>query len=286
MRYCTRPPWKERRLGPERRSATFARRPLQGAPGETPLSRRGRECAARAYRGGRDELLYYRYGGVGAGEGVAGRKRDPGRTLQGPAARRACGPERHHIHQWRPYDDGLRLLFRTRPRPQRDRRAEAGRGGIRPYRQDQHARVRLRSHRRPFALRSNEKSPRYAQDNGRLQWRLGGRGRGKPLLRRARLGHGRLHPDPRGPLRYRRHEADLRAGEQERCLPTLLEPRPRRSHHPHRGGQRPDAERPGRPRPGRPLLGRPTRRGLYAGSPTRTPGSQYRSSDELLFRSR
>src|SRR5215212_1860346 len=54
-------------------------------------------------------------------------------------------------------------------------------------------------------------------------------------------GHRRLYPYPRCPLRYRRHEADLRAGEQERCLPTLLEPRPRRSHHPHRGGQRPDA---------------------------------------------
>ena len=103
---------------------------------------------------------------------------------------------------------------------------------------------------------ANEKSPRYAQDHGRVQRRLGGGGRGKPLLRRARLGHGRLHPYSRGPLRYRRHEADLRAGEQERCLPTLMELGPCRSHHPHRRGQRLDAERPGRPRPGGPLLRR------------------------------
>ena len=80
-------------------------------------------------------------------------------------------------------------------------------------------------------------------DSRRLERRLGGGGRGGRMHRCARLGHRRLHPPARGPLRRRRAEADLRPGLPLRPDRLRLVARPDRPLHEGRGGLRDHAER-------------------------------------------
>ena len=239
-----------------------------------------------AHRGRRDQRLHHRHGRAGARGGVASRGRDLGRHLPGAAARRASGLEGSDLHRGNAHHDGIGLLRGPRPRPRRHGRAPAARRRRRHSGQDEHPRVRLRSDGRPLALRTYEEPPRSRQDHRRLQRRLGGGRRGEPRLRRSGIGHRRLDPHPRRPLRRRRHETDLRSREQARRVPPGLDPGPRRPTLPHRRGQRPPAERAGRPRPPGSLLREPTPGGLRPRAARRPPEHRRRHPQGLLLRAR
>ena len=98
------------------------------------------------------------------------------------------------------------------PGRRRRGRAAAARRRRRRPRQDRTARVRLRRDDPQPALRRLPQPVGPRPRARRLQRRLGRRARRRPVPRRARHGHGRLGPHPRGAQRRQRAAADLRAG--------------------------------------------------------------------------
>ena len=108
----------------------------------------------------------------------------------------------------------------------------------------------------------------------RLLQRLGRRGGGRPLPRRARHRHRRLHPGAGGAFRRRRADAEHRPGEPPGRDPQLLHLRPLRAARLDRRGLRPAARRARRPRCRGPALARPAgapRARLHGGAAHRPP---------------
>ena len=84
-------------------------------------------------------------------------------------------------------------------------------------------------------------------DSRRLERRIGGRGRGRRMHRRARLGYRRLDQAAGGVLRRGRPQADLRTGLPVRPRGFCLLPRPDRSDHEGRDRRGAAHERDRRP---------------------------------------
>ena len=125
--------------------------------------------------------------------------------------------------------------------PQADRR--------RPARQDQHAELRLQGHVRQHDRAAVHEPVEAGPDVRRVlgRGRLGGGGRAR--ADRARLGRGRLDPDPVRALRHLRAQAVVRAGAVRADggpLRGALPQRPDDSDRPRRGDPAPGDGRPGR----------------------------------------
>ena len=161
----------------------------------------------------------------------------------GGQTRRDQGPARHRGPR---HDVRLDPLRRPRAGTERRGGAAPGSGGLPRRRHVEPARVRVRHLVAEPALRHGAEPALPGPPRGRLEWRLRSgaalpgppRGRLDWRLRsgdrrsrrrpRARHGLGRLDPDPRGVVRHRRLQADVRPRARRRCLPARAELRPRR----------------------------------------------------------
>ena len=83
----------------------------------------------------------------------------------------------------------------------------------------------------------------------RVEWRIGGGGRGRLRAARARFRHRRIDPSARGVVRRRRDEADVRRGVALRPGRVRVVPRPDRAVRDHRRRRRAAARDDLGPRP-------------------------------------
>ena len=248
----------------------------------SPLERRWRPRWPGSPRTIRAQRVRHRPGGAGSRAGAPARRGDRARAAPRRAARRQ-GPDRCRGGS---DDRGLADPGRQRRPGERDGR-EAARGrrcGDR--RQAQHARVRVRrAHDEPALRPVPEPLGHRTRLWGLERRQRRGRRRG-PRCRRARVGHGRLGPNPRRVLRNQRHSPFHRARPLPRGGAALLELRRRRPDGTHDRGLRAPAPGDRRARPGR-SLERPcparTRCGVARRGSPRAPG---RGRVRLLLRRR
>ena len=140
------------------------------------------------------------------------------------------------------------------------------------------------THQRQRPLWRGAQSLAAGSSPGRLERRLGGGGRGRPRLCRDGQRHRRLDPPAGRVLRHRRHQADLRPGQQVRRPAAVLVAGPRRPADPQRRRCRAAAPGAGGLRSARSDLGRPAGARLQRRPRQGRPGIAHRRRARLLLR--